>query len=296
MKNKKFAFALASAWVMNFTVHAADINPARCGTWGDSLNQPEAEGRRAWTARCFPMFRGQVNMNHFWSDGKDQRLAYPTFGKVGDDGSVIADGPKPNTPAWYAPTDPQSKCEMPEGYTLLMFCAAGCYAPEQRLLFNEGAVPVQSAHAKDLKDIMTVSRGSSIDHIELQEAQVQSYTTDLVEGVQDIVEIQTVFGGKIRVTPDHPLVDGMGRMRAARTLRVGEALMTVAGDREPIESVRTTQFYGKVYNLEVNAQDPADRIVVAEGFLSGTVYFQNEGVKDLNRVIFRNHLIPESIL
>jgi hypothetical protein len=58
--------------------------------------------------------------------------------------------------------------------------------------------------------------------------------------------------------------------------------------------VTTTEFT-KVYNLKPTTTDLTSNILVAQGYLSGSVRYQNEYIKYLNRVLLR-HNIPSSVI
>ncbi len=86
-------------------------------------------------------------------------------------------------------------------------------------------------------------------------------------------------------------------MVAAETLKAGDSLMTAEGKADAITSIETVDYFGKVYNIDMGNEVIEDNIIVAQGFLSGTVYFQNEGLENLNRLILRNSdLLSDTML
>ena len=56
-------------------------------------------------------------------------------------------------------------------------------------------------------------------------------------------------------------------------------------------SIRKFNYFGKVYNLFVKSSALHKNIVVTNGYLNGTAYFQNDGAQHLNRQLFRGALI-----
>ncbi len=266
-------------------------NPVRCKTNGDSLTVEQAEGRRKWAMRCF---KDKIILVKAWSKMTDEkgeiRDAYPTFDFINDAGDFS------NPLDWFAPTDPNAACDKPEGYELIHFCTAGCYTPEQTVLFEHGYVPIGIAHEQNIPFVLSLAANSTLSDPQFVTSSVAYYITDLIPGHHDILEIVTFSGGFLSVTPNHPLVDGNGYMRSAGDLHIGDNLVTESGRFDRIISIRPGKYFGKVYNLEVSNPEPSQKIIVAQGYLNGTVYYQNEGLKDLNRVILRTNLIPDSLV
>jgi hypothetical protein len=122
--------------------------------------------------------------------------------------------------------------------------------------------------------------------------EVGSYLADLVDGQMDILEFEMESGGKLRITPDHPLVTEDGYLRAANTFKTGEHLVKADGSLDPIHSITPQTFLGKVYNVQPKTAENVSNVLVAEGYLNGSSRYQNENVMDLNRLILRTTL-PE---
>ena len=80
-------------------------------------------------------------------------------------------------------------------------------------------------------------------------------------------------------------------MRLDAEFKAGESLFMVGGALDPILSIESTIYHGKVYNLFVNTNDLKQNVVVLNGYLNGTAFFQNEGAQKLNRTLFRQHLL-----
>jgi hypothetical protein len=268
----------------------ATIDVFRCEDFKDSLSVPEAEGRRAWALKCFPKFKGRILGHKDMKEQEKLRPGYPTFGIWNEDGTPT------NPQNWFAPKSGAEPCTFPEDYEILSFCAAGCYTPEQSLWFGGGYETIIDAKNRDLKEIITLSSASDRTHLDFKVSPIDYFITDLVPGTHEILTIYTLSGGHIRVTEEHPLVDGEGRMRSARSLKVGESLVTVKGDSDPIISIESGQYFGKVYNVEVKTTDKLEKIVVAQGFLNGSLHFQNEGISDINRVLLRTNFITDQMI
>lgn len=276
---------------LNFALAAA-TESERCAESGDSLDIAQAEARVKWAFKCFPDLRG--SMPHMTASLKDTATGavfpgYPTFGVIDENGSVIS--------FWQAPADADAPCESPRQHAYIGMCRAGCYTPDQLILFADGFESILKANKSKRDDIMTLSPDSALGALSFKQSKLESYTVDPVPKQQKILVIKTQDGGQLKVTTNHPLVDSEGRMRSADTLKVGESLVKMDGDPDRIVSIESTDYFGKVYNVSLASQDPAENIVVAQGYLNGSVYFQNEGLGLLNRLALRvGNVIPNSLV
>lgn len=87
-------------------------------------------------------------------------------------------------------------------------------------------------------------------------------------------------------------------MKEAREITEGESLILASGQFDKVVSINHIEHYGKVYNLRTDAdtkENEIGQIIVAQGFLSGSTHFQNEGIIHINRIMLR-HNIPDSIV
>jgi hypothetical protein len=175
------------------------------------------------------------------------------------------------------------------------YCTAGCYAPDQKLLFSDGEVNIVDAMTQGREDLMTLSPDATLDNPSLQQNTVYSYTSDIRDAEHVIYEINTASGGQLRVTNEHPVINSEGRLINAESLVQGDELLKADGTPDPIVSVQTTTHFGKVYNVMPVSQDPVSNVLVAQGYLVGSVRFQNDDIEYMNRVIlFR--AVPEDVM
>lgn len=229
---KKVMILLLSLFVVGESVFAAATVDARCAAWGDSLGEAEALARTAWTLKCYPWLK------HTMDNGKVQLLdtqtgaissGYPMFGQVAADGTA--------TPV-VAPTNSEEACWDTNAYVFIGFCRAGCFTPDQKILFNEPNSYVEIGKAKDLglSDILLVDGVNSQGHLSIKNRNLVSYTVDPEDRDQNILVIRTV-DGEVKVTQNHPLVDGRGYMVAASTLQVGDSLKTIYNSNSQIVDI-----------------------------------------------------------
>lgn len=297
-------FLALSAMSMAFADGIGEISQ-RCSE--DSLDSSQAAARIEWFLRCEPdmlvaFYRDTVQLPLSVEDARAEatsewlmirgaqrpRPKYPTFLK-----------PDFSNPAGYrAPFVANAACEgnhPPADYTIKGICTSSCYEPQTRVLFSDGYAAIKEAFDKQLPQIMTLSRSSTFSSLFLTPTKVDHYTEELKETFQTLVEIKTQSGGLLRVTQNHPLVNQNGEMKEAHDFAVGDALIKSDGSTDAIVSTTPYPFFGKVYNVTPRSEHLLKNIVVAEGFLSGSSWYQNDGSPNLNRVILRG-TIPTSVL
>ena len=210
-----------------------------------------------------------------------------------------------NTDYWkemFEPGDTQTRIfrqdcgvVVPDRYNDLAFCVAGCFAPDQNLLFADEKtgtfdwMRIDSAFKK--RDfVAAVSQNSTLEHISFVKAKIEDYITDLEPGLRSVLRIDTASGKQVKVTHNHPLLDANGLMRRADSLVVGEALVTHLGQKDAITHISQESFHGRVYNLDVGESSNYKRIVAANGILSGTNWYQNRGSNMLDKIALRANL------
>jgi len=175
------------------------------------------------------------------------------------------------------------------------YCESACYTPEQQILFSDGYVSILDALNGLREDLITLSPDSTLDHLKLQQNRTYSYTRELRDAEHNIFIITTRSGGQLRVTHEHPVINGEGRMVQAQTLKVGDELVKADGSLDPITHIQKTTHVGKVYNLAPVSTDLVSNVLVAQGFLVGSVRFQNDEVSYINRIILYRGVPAEVI-
>jgi hypothetical protein len=174
-------------------------------------------------------------------------------------------------------------------------CMAGCYTPDQAVLFDNGAVPIEKAMASSLTGLTTLAPDATVDAISFITNTVGMYLADKVPAEQDILTFRTESGGEIKVTLEHPLVSENGTVRAARYFQAGETLLREDGSLDVIREIKQNKQLVKAYNLQPITTDKVSNILVAQGFLSGSLRYQHEWVEDVNREILRKN-VPDEVI
>jgi hypothetical protein len=215
---------------------------------------------------------------------KRPRPLYPTFGSTAnllDANNVqLKPGANPDDCRLFNAGGTATAVFYVNGY-----CEASCYAPESLVKFQAGDVAIVDAVAQRRTDLVTLSSESTLDNVQLMNNTTFAFTAETRDTKHVIFEISTESGGKLRVTNEHPVINGEGRLVQAQTLKVGEDLVRADGSPDRIVSIERTSHFGKVYNLQPVTENLVTNVLIAEGFLVGSSRFQNDDVGYMNRVI-----------
>ena len=218
------------------------------------------------------------------------RPNYPTFGNAADINTSVQLFPNPHPELHdcnlYTDAAGTHRADTSaNGFFVNGYCTASCYTPEQEISFGDQQVPILDALNSVKQGVTTLTKNATLGHVVFTTDDVASYTRELHDSTHPIFEINTRSGGKLRVTANHPVLEGSGRIVEAQHLKVGGELIKASGGKDRIVSITKTTHFGKVYNLKPNATSRVQNILVAQGFLVGSSRFQNEDVDLMNRII-----------
>lgn len=278
----------ATAW--QSTSYCRDFVAKRCSQ--DSLSNAQAAGRFDWMEKCkaeVPLiqeFLDRFNDVSYKGIGLDNtaRHLYPTF----------LDS-KTNKP-WIAPIKASSSCDVPATAYVAAVCVSSCATPEQQILVEEAqkrktqAMSFIDALNANIPRVATLASEASLSSTKLIKTPVEQWVTELLDTTQPILTFKMKSGGALRVTLNHPLVAQDGTIKIASQFKVGESMIKLGGRADTIVSIEQSDYYGKVYNLFVKSNDLKRNIVVINGYLSGTAFYQNEGAQYINREILKSKL------
>ncbi len=116
-------------------------------------------------------------------------------------------------------------------------------------------------------------------------------SAELFDTEHKVIDFHMRSGRVLRVTPNHPVLAADGSMKRADEFKVGDSLVELGGRLDPIVSLVANMHFGKVYNVFVKSSEPQRNVVVTNGYLNGTAFFQNEGASHLNKVLLRKKLL-----
>jgi PKD repeat protein len=302
--NHKYVMASSSqslgAW--SYTNYCKNFVTVRCSH--DNLSHTDAAGRYAWMQKCRKIVPNiDTFLNRFETvsfTGKDAygiqqvnttltsgRPMYPTF-----------IDPVNNKP-WIAPKSVSGSCVVPQNIAVGAVCVSSCSTPEQDILAEINAKPKKLTFLDSLtqnkKSVYVVNAEGGMRKPTLKSIDVEKWITELFESEHDILVFKMKSGSELKLTPNHPVLTEKGTMKLASEFVVGNKFVKVNGQNDSIVAIRKIKFTGKVYNLFVKSSEPGDNIVVTNGYLNGTAFFQNEGSEYMNKTIIRTHLSKDAI-
>ncbi len=275
--------------------YCRDLVTARCSH--DSLSNERANGRYEWMVKCqnqIPLIKEfltnfkDTDYQHISLNNSTRHL-YPTFLEA------------QNSAAWIAPTSPEESCAIPETAYIAAVCVSSCATPDQTILaqgkqdLNLKPVPFIEALTKNLAWVGTLQSNSTMSSKELQKTAVDKWVTELVDTTQSVLIFKMKSGGEVTLTLNHAVLHESGRMKQAKEFKVGDNLLQLGGKLDTIASITEAKHFGKVYNLFVKSNDLKKNVVVINGYMAGTAFYQNEGTQELNRDLFKKRLLRGAI-
>jgi hypothetical protein len=292
--------ALGEQTLLATNNYCSAIQPARCSH--DSLSVTESLNRLNWMKAC----QDQVPVIKTFFDiigGADQLSMYlndtssKLYGTARPRPLYVTFSDKNNTP-WIAPKTFDAKkynCTTPSDVKIFGICTSSCYTPDQKLLFSVSGkqqyIPIIDAIAQAQPTIVTLGQESMLEKLVFSTAPIAHFVSELVDTNHKILVFNTQTGGRLSVTYNHPLVASDGVIREASDFKVGDQLIRADGSFDEITNIEDTIYPGKVHNVLPYGESTMGNIVVAEGFLSGSAYFQNDGVNYMNQKILRSNLL-----
>jgi PKD repeat protein len=281
--------------------YCKELVPHRCSQ--DSLSNEEANGRYLWMMKCratvpvidqfltaFEKFE-KATIYHQDNLILDGRIVYPTF---------MDASKKPEKP-WIAPKTKNASCVIPAKAYIATVCLASCFTPEQPIMAQKEAngslnyVKIYDAWDQQFKFAATLGSNSTMSSKVVKKTPVDQWITELIDTNHDILEFTMKSGRQLRLTPNHPVLNDQGAMQTADQFKVGDNLVELGGHFDPIVKIDKVNYYGKVYNLFVKSAAIQNNVVVTNGYLNGTAFFQNEGATYLNRKLLRDKLIKGAL-
>lgn len=272
--------------------HVPEIG-ARCEL--DNLDVNNSKLRLKWALQCRYISKSMYNRaltikkfeNGVLKIHNVSNPLYPTFGKL--NGTIVT-----NPRNYVAYPKGSNKdiniCDLPEDYTIVGWCRASCFIPEEKILFNEGYMPLKKAYDLRNDKVIGLNSRSTLDNPMFSKYDVGLYTASLVDTQHDIIKFKMASGGELNVTTNHPMLNSNGVMVNAESLQVGDSIPRVDGALDIIVEKSMYKYFGKVYNLAPKTYDLYANILVAQGYLVGSTWYQNEGANMLNRLIFRQRI------
>ncbi|MFL5813332.1 MAG: Hint domain-containing protein [Bdellovibrionia bacterium] len=283
-----------------------DLDPAHNGTNADAKGT--ARGRNEWFRVCQPGIYDTVyptpsgnptpEFNNEYdpliSKNGSHRRVYATFGIVtgfDSNGQTLFHN-NASSGAWVAPTvaaasSGASECAMPSGFKFVGLCTSGCVTPEQEIASPQGDLAIEALEKLETPAVYVPEAGLNGGAFRLSEIPAKRFVKDVTPAQQKVLEVSTLSGAKLRVSPEHPLLTGNMTFSIAQDLKVGQTLIKADGRQDPIVSIQETSYFGKLHNLYVDTARMDQSLYIVQGFVSGDKHYQDVSVSDLNRMALR---------
>ena len=269
----KFGIKISVLACLLFVIGASSIASAqvltgRC-TEDQLTNATDAAGRNAWAANC-----GYISAaaQAFYNSDGDYVVFTTGCGHAGCNP--------------FVPITATAMCS--SGLAVLGSCKTGCYTPEQKVLFNGAYSGVQHAFESHKLTVTALTAGSTLRDMSFADQPIQTYVAGPT--TEDIFVLRDNRGDTVKVTAQHPMVLADGTVVKAHTLKKGDRLAKANGTTARLTEVKTVSFTGTVWNVEPASRDKTENILVGQGFLTGSVRFQNEWADEGFRLSRRDDL------
>ncbi|MFY2556023.1 hypothetical protein ACN469_00110 [Corallococcus terminator] len=241
----------------------------------DQLTTTElAKGRNAWARRCGLITatrEAYLNAENEYQVFTNGCNAYPAV-------------PAGSSCTFFVPAEEAATCIA--GLNKLGTCVAGCTTPSQKVAFGGRMLPVPEAYASGITTVTSLSPDSEPGFLRYGEQTIRSYVAGDTQ--EDIFALETQEGRRLEVTAEHPMVLEDGTMVKARTLKAGDTLLGADGAKLHLNRVTVFNFKGQVWNVRPESKVKLENVMNAEGFLTGSVRFQNEWAQDDYRLSLRD--------
>jgi len=254
-----------------FIVGTSSIASAQLATRcsEDQLGVADAQGRNLWAAKCGYITPAAATFYN--SDGD-----YEVF--------TVGCGHAGCNP--YIPVAQADACII--GLVKLGTCVAGCYTPEQKVVFNGTPQGIQHAYESGLTTVTGLVEGSTMHDMSFAEQPIRTYVAG--DTTESIFVLRDKKGDTIQVTSEHALVRADGTIVKAKTLKKGDRIVKANGKTAKLDEVSQFMFTGTVWNVQPASHNKAENILKAQGFLVGSVRFQDEWADDVFRLTLRDEL------
>jgi hypothetical protein len=250
------------------SIASAQVLTGRC-TEDQLTNATDAAGRNQWAANCGYITPAAVT---FYDSDSDYVVFTTGCGHAGCNP--------------YVPIAATDACVF--GLVVLGSCKTGCYTPEQKVLFNGAYSGVQNAFESHKLSVTALTAGSTLRDMSFADQPIQTYVAGAT--TEDIFVLRDNRGDTLKVTAQHPMVLADGTVVKAHTLKKGDRLAKADGTTARLAEVKTFSFTGTVWNVEPASRDKTENILVGQGFLTGSVRFQNEWADEAFRLSRRDDL------
>lgn len=265
--------ALALALTSSSDAVAYDIKERCDHEWehaGGEIYEDLANRRHRWALRCGHISQVQLDAHRVLA-GDEMFISFSN----GSKGS-------------YAPFDENAPCGAPGSWKLLTLCPYGCFGADERILFGEEWLTIPEALAQGIEWVSSLSKKSSVfKPVVKTDTNILTYTGGYEK--HDLITFHLSSGMRLSVTKNHPMVADTGEIVRADRVQLGDRLLTVSGPAL-ISAIQRAQTAEKVWNISPVSEGALDNVLIAEGFITGSLRFQNEWADHASRTLIKDTL------
>ena len=252
----------------------------RCRVEDALPTNEQALARLEWAYRCNLISKSLYENSKFQVDEgtvvKRDLVMYPSFGY--DD-----------APSHYPLWTPGLDCSIPDNVVWVYQCMAGCFTGDQKILFESGHVAIQSVYdgQTHVDKVVVLDANSEMGRLNFTSDKIGHLIGDPYPQEQEIYTVLTASGKKIRITSNHPMLTGDGRLEPANQLTREDFLIGINGVPDRIVALTVSKETVSVYHLSPESESKENNIIVAQGLLTGSLRVQNDYEKFVNRLLQR---------
>lgn len=185
-------------------------------------------------------------------------------------------------------------CSAPDVIKIAAICTSSCTTAEAQLLADFKAKKSTTfirALTEKLPEISTLNKESTLGSFKLQQTKVDQFITEFEDANIPLLTFTMASGKQVKFTKNHPILTAKGQMKTAENFKIGDSFLKLDRQSDKIVEISEELFHGKVYNVALMSSDPKENILVTEGYLNGTSWYQNAGSDLVNQEILARQLI-----
>lgn len=175
------------------------------------------------------------------------------------------------------------------------FCATSdCYTPDQKIQMGGEYVGIEDVANLESRTLTTLAAEATVENPMTLEQPIAAISW--ASGAQEIYVLEGAEGERIEVTGGHPMVLADGTIRVAKELKEGDTLAGEKGAIIALARIGTYKYDGKVWNIKPESEKKTENIVIAEGFLAGSMRFQDQWAHEKFRLFVRDAVKVDKLL
>lgn len=174
---------------------------------------------------------------------------------------------------------------------LISWCSCGCFDPRTRVFVEDRMgksfweridTVVQN---KEAFKLWSLTEDSSFQPLQTQSLAIRKTTSG--PEADPLIYIHTEDGHELGVTQDHAVLCSTGEMLRAKSLQIGQSLVTSDGAFTKIARLEHKTIQDDVVNVLTDSEALKSHIILAEGLAVGDLAWQNSLESELNSIVIR---------